>query len=146
MKIAIPLFGSRVSPRFGCEPEILIVDIEEHKEINRRKFSTMELGIPQRISLLSSLCVDTLICGGIDTFCLRSLSAKGFQIIPGVIGEADEALNYFLSGELREGQCLRRGKRFRGGGRPSFSEVVHEVTTERSEHNRKRKNISEKKR
>jgi len=30
MKIAIPLFGSRVSPRFGCEPEILIVDIEEH--------------------------------------------------------------------------------------------------------------------
>ena len=106
MKIAIPLFGSRVSPRFGCESDILIVDIEERKEINRREFSAMGLGIPQRISLLSSLGVDTLICGGIDIFCLRSLSGRGLQIIPGVIGEVDEALKYFLSGELREGQCV----------------------------------------
>jgi predicted Fe-Mo cluster-binding NifX family protein len=135
MKIAIPLFGSRVSPRFGCESEILIVDIEERKEINRRKFAAMGLGIPQRISLLSSLGVDTLICGGIDIFCLRSLSARGFEIIPGVIGEADEALNYFLSGKLREGQCIRGGRRFRGERRQSFSEK-----------NRKRNSISVKKR
>ena len=121
MKIAIPLFGSRVSPRFGCEPEILIVDIEESEEINRQKFSTTGLGIPQRISLLSSLSVDTLICGGIDIFCLRSLSGRGLQIIPGVIGEADEVLKYFLSGKLREGQCVRRGRRFRGGRRSHFN-------------------------
>jgi len=120
MRVAIPLFGSRVSPRFGCEPEILIVDIEERKEINRRTFSTIGLGIPQRISLLSSLGVDTLICGGIDIFCLRSLSVRGFQIIPSVIGEADEALNYFLSGKLREGQCIRGGRRFRSRRRPSL--------------------------
>jgi len=121
MKIAIPLFGSRVSPRFGCEPEILIVDIENHQEINRQKFSTIGLGIPQRIALLSSLAIDILICGGIDIFCLRSLSSRGFQIIPGVIGEADEALNCFLSGKLREGQCVRGGRRFRGGKGPFFS-------------------------
>jgi predicted Fe-Mo cluster-binding NifX family protein len=135
MKIAIPLFGSRVSPRFGCEPEILVVDVEARKEVNRRTFSTMGLGIPQQISLLSSLGVDTLICGGIDIFCLRSLSARGFEIIPGVIGEADEALNYFLSGKLREGQCIRGGRRFRGERRQSFSEK-----------NRKRNSISVKKR
>jgi hypothetical protein len=28
VKIAIPLFGSRVSPRFGCTSEILIVNME----------------------------------------------------------------------------------------------------------------------
>ncbi len=112
MKIAIPLFGSRVSPRFGCEPEMLIIDIEERKEINREKFSTTGLGISQRISLLSSLSVDTLICGGIDIFCLRSLSGRGVQIIPGVIGEADEVLEYFFSGKLRRGQCVRGGKRY----------------------------------
>ncbi|HIE28501.1 TPA: hypothetical protein EYP66_14570 [Candidatus Poribacteria bacterium] len=121
MRIAIPLFGSRVSPRFGCEPEVLIVDVEGRKEINRRKFSTMGLGIPERLSLLSSLAVNTLICGGIDIFCLRSFSSKGFQIIPGVIGEADEALRYFLSGKLRAGQCVRRGRRFQGGRRRPFS-------------------------
>jgi predicted Fe-Mo cluster-binding NifX family protein len=121
MKIAIPLFGSRVSPRFGCEPEILIVDIENHKEINRQKFSTVGLEIPQRIALLSSLSIDTLICGGIDIFCLRSLSSRGFQIIPGVIGEADEALNCFLSGKLREGQSVPGGRRFRCGKGPFFS-------------------------
>jgi predicted Fe-Mo cluster-binding NifX family protein len=120
MKVAIPLFGSRVSPRFGCESEILIVDVEEHQEINRQKLSTVGLGVPQRMSLLSSLSVDTLICGGIDTFCLRSLSAKGFRVIPGVIGEADEALRYFLSGKLRKGQSVRGGRRFRGGRIPAF--------------------------
>jgi predicted Fe-Mo cluster-binding NifX family protein len=114
MTIAIPLFGSRVSPRFGCEPEILIIDVEGRQEISRRTFSTIGLGIPQQISLLSSLGVDTLICGGIDLFCRRLLSARGFQVIPGVIGEADEALNYFLSGKLREEQCVRGGRRFRG--------------------------------
>jgi predicted Fe-Mo cluster-binding NifX family protein len=125
MKVAIPLFGSRVSPRFGCEPEILIVDVENRKEINRRKLSTTGFGIPQRISLLSSLSVNTLICGGIDVFCLRSLSAKGFRIISGVIGEADEVLEYFLSGKLREGQCVRgRGRRFRGGRRLAFSNTT----------------------
>ena len=121
MKIAIPLFGSRVSPRFGFEPEVLIVDVEERKEIDRQKFSTAGLGMPERLSLLSSLAVNTLICGGIDVFCLRSLSGRGFQIIPGVIGEADEVLEYFLSGKLREGQCVSGGKRFRRGRRPSFS-------------------------
>jgi predicted Fe-Mo cluster-binding NifX family protein len=121
MRIAIPLFGSRVSPRFGYEPEVLIVDVEECKEVNRQKFSTMGLGIPQRLSLLSSLAVNTLICGGIDVFCLRSLSGRGFQIIPGVIGEADEALKYFLAGKLREGPCVRQGRRFRGGRKRSFS-------------------------
>jgi predicted Fe-Mo cluster-binding NifX family protein len=121
MRIAIPLFGSRVSPRFGYEPEMLIVDVEGRKEISRRKFSTIGLGIPQRLSLLSSLAINTLICGGIDLFCRRSLSGRGFQIIPGVIGEADEALEYFLAGKLREGQCVRRGRRFRGGRKRSFS-------------------------
>jgi predicted Fe-Mo cluster-binding NifX family protein len=121
MKIAIPLFGSRVSPRFGCEPEVLIVDVEESKEINRQKFSTAGLGLPERLSLLSSLAVNTLICGGIDVLCLRLLSGRGFQIIPGVIGEADEVLEYFLAGKLREGQCVRRGRRFRGGRKRSLS-------------------------
>ena len=121
MKIAIPLFSSRVSPRFGCETEILIVDIANHQEINRQKFSTVGLGIPQRIALLSSLAIDILICGGIDIFCLRSLLGRGLQIIPGVIGEADEALNCFLSGKLREGQSFPGGRRFRGGRGTTFN-------------------------
>ncbi len=120
MKIAIPLFGSRVSPRFGCEPEMLIIEVEEDKDINRQKFPTTGLGIPQRISLLLSLSVDTLICGGIGTFCLRTLSGRGFQIIPGVIGEVDEVLKCFLSGKLREGQCVRERRRCRRGRSQSF--------------------------
>jgi predicted Fe-Mo cluster-binding NifX family protein len=45
MKIAIPLFGSRVSPRFGCESEILIVEIEEGKEINRLSSTLIRNGV-----------------------------------------------------------------------------------------------------
>jgi hypothetical protein len=84
--------------------ERLIVEIEAGQDITWQTFSTIGLGIRQQISLLFSLDVESLICGGIDLCCRRSLSARGLQIIPGVIAKADEALKYFLSDQLREGQ------------------------------------------
>jgi predicted Fe-Mo cluster-binding NifX family protein len=59
MKIAIPLFGSRVSPRFGCESEILIVEIEAGKEINRLSSTLIRNGVEDEYcgkKVLPSLC------------------------------------------------------------------------------------------
>jgi len=120
MVVAISLFGSRVSPRFLFSQEMLIATCEDQKEINRKKMSTVGLNLPQRLALLAKKGVGALICGGIDNFCLQALSVRGFQVIHGVVGEADDALELFLNGKLKAGQFIRcRGKRFRRG-RGSF--------------------------
>jgi predicted Fe-Mo cluster-binding NifX family protein len=116
MVVAIPLFGSRVSPRFLFAQEALIATTEEQKEIERKKISTVGLNLPQRLDLLANFGVNTLICGGIENSCLRTLSARGFQVIHSVVGEADDALQLFLQGKLKAGQFIRgKRKRFRGG-------------------------------
>ena len=115
MKVAIPLFGSRVSPRFGFCQEILIVKIDDGGEIERKNISTEGLGIPQRIEQLKTLGVDTIICGGVNGFYLKQLSAVGFHVIPGVMGEAKEVLDLFQRGHLRPGWYPEgRGRRIRG--------------------------------
>jgi len=119
MVVAIPLFGSRVSPRFLYSQEMLIVTVENQKEIKRKRVSTVGLNMQQRLSLLAYFGVGTLICGGVGNLCLQTLSGRGFQVIHGVAGEADDALELFLNDKLKGGQFIQcRRKRFRGGRSP----------------------------
>jgi predicted Fe-Mo cluster-binding NifX family protein len=70
----------------------------------------------QRLALLVNFEVRTLICGGLCNFCLQTLSGRGFQVIHGVVGEADDALELFLNDKLKGGQFIQcRRKRFRRG-------------------------------
>ena len=116
MKVAIPLFGKWISPRFGFSMEIWILSIEKGKVISQKKISMDGLALPQWFNQLSSLGVDTLICGGIDGFCYQRLVNLGISVIPEISGEASEALNLFLKGKLQPGyrMCKRRGRGFRG--------------------------------
>lgn len=110
MKVAIPLFGSWVSPRFGFAPEMLIVTIEGRGVSSQHKVLTNHLTPMQRINQLSDLGIEVVICGGIDCFCCRQLNNLGISIVSDVAGEADEALDLFLKGILRTGYRAQRRK------------------------------------
>lgn len=113
MKIAIPLFGSRISPRFDVSPEIQIIRVEGGKVVLKENVPVAHLTLTQRLDQLTSIGVNKLICGGIDGFCLNQLGTKGIEVIHNVAGEAGEALNLFFKGALRPGFCCN-GKRGRG--------------------------------
>ncbi|MGQ9508269.1 MAG: NifB/NifX family molybdenum-iron cluster-binding protein [Thermodesulfobacteriota bacterium] len=112
MKIAIPIFGSRVSPRFDVCPEVWIVELRGGNVENEERISMESLNLQQRLNHLSSKGVDKLICGGIDHFCIDRLGERGIEVIHNVAGEAGEVLALFLKGGLRSGfYCQRkRGK------------------------------------
>jgi predicted Fe-Mo cluster-binding NifX family protein len=125
MNVAVPLFGSRISPRFDFCEEILIVTIEEGRIIHRKTLSISSLPPHQRIAELCKLDVKALICGGINhMFCAR-LRSSGISVISDVMGEADEALNRYLAGQLQPWAfCENRRKRVckkRGGHGERFS-------------------------
>lgn len=123
MKIAIPVFSNRVSPRFDVCPEIWIIELRNGEIEFEERLSMGSLTLQQRLDHLTSIGVDKLICGGIDNFCIDHLGARGIEVINNVSGEAKEALDLFLRGILRSGfYCEKKrgkgfhylGKEFRG--------------------------------
>ena len=113
MKVAIPLFKDRISPRFDVCPEIWVVELNEGEVVNQEKWPVESFDLQQRLDQLTSRGVDKIICGGIDSFCIGQLGNRGIDVIHNVAGEAGEALNLFLRGVLRPGFYCN-GKRGRG--------------------------------
>ncbi len=112
MKIAIPLFGTRISPRFDFSPEMRIITVEDGKVVRQENFPVAHLNLTQRLDQLTSSGVNKVICGGIDWFCLNQLGSKGIEVVHNVAGEADVASDLFMKGRLRPGFCCdRRGQR-----------------------------------
>ena len=101
MNIAIPLFGKRVSPRFDFCQEMLILTVEGGTVLNQKTVSISSLTPFQRIAELYHRDVDTVICGGINGFAHRHLTSHGISVIDNVMGEANEALNRYLAGQLK---------------------------------------------
>ncbi len=122
MKIAIPLFGERISPRFDFSPEIMIITVENREVVHHERFPIASLNLPQRLEQLTSRGVNQVICGGIDDFSLNQLGTRGIHVVHDVMGEAGVAFSLFMKGRLRPGHCCdgrgRRGYCFwrRGSG------------------------------
>jgi len=112
MKIAIPLFGNRISPRFDFSPEIWIITVENGEFINQERLPMANLNLRQRLEQITSNGVDKVICGGIDDFSLNQLGCRGIDVVQDVMGEAEAAFELFMKGWLRPGYCCeKRGKR-----------------------------------
>ena len=120
MRIAIPLFDKRISPRFDCAQSFLLAAAENGDIIEREELFTALWTPLKRVNKLSDLGVDMLICGGIDRVSLQRLMSYGVKVHSWVTGRAEDALHSLLRGELEPGIMVgpggrRRGKwRFRG--------------------------------
>ncbi|MFA5074165.1 MAG: NifB/NifX family molybdenum-iron cluster-binding protein [Nitrospirota bacterium] len=111
MRIAIPIFGKRISPRFDFAPNFGLFDIEGKRIAETRTVPCDGWGVTERISTLKSLKVDILICGGVPNYLLCILMSSGMQIIPWVTGNAEEALSLFLQNRLQQGMAVCSGRR-----------------------------------
>jgi predicted Fe-Mo cluster-binding NifX family protein len=115
MKIAIPLFGNRISPRFDFSPEVWIITVENGEVVNQEKIPMTNFNLPQRLDQLTSNRVNQVICGGIDGFSLNQLGSRGISVLHNIAGEAEVVFHLFLKGRLRPGFCCEgRGRRFHG--------------------------------
>jgi len=126
-KIAIPLFNDRVSPRFDCAQSFLLVVTEDRGIVGSYELQTSQLSAMGRVGKLSELCVDILICGGIDETSARSLIHNGIRIYAWVTGLALDAVVSLQNGDLEPGSMVGAGGRPQGrwrlrGKGPHFGE------------------------
>ncbi len=112
MKLAIMLYGTRVSPRFGYSQGVMIVE-DGGREKVRRKTLGIEKYHPEQIpELLWKEGVEIVISGGMNHYFQDLFRSQGIQVIWGIIGEADDALAAFRGGQLTPGMgCCPEGRR-----------------------------------
>ncbi len=115
MKVAIPLYGSRVSPRFEYTRDFLIVELEGKKEIDREALR-MEINHPARMAdRLAKEEVSVILSGGMHPHFQEQFRMRTIGVIWGLIGDADDVLATYLDDQVFSGMgpCPRRGRRRR---------------------------------
>ena len=100
MKIAIPLWNDCVSNVFDFAHRLLLVEIENGKEISRSEVELKAESLPQRAGSLKNLGVDVLICGAISRALACMVAASGTEVLAFVTGRVDDVLEAYLTGQL----------------------------------------------
>jgi predicted Fe-Mo cluster-binding NifX family protein len=98
MKVAIPTFGRRVSPRFDCAPAFLILTVQDGASCNQRELSAAGWAPHERVSRLLALGVQSVVCGGIDRRSAESLESAGVSVHAQMMGEVEEVLAGLTAG------------------------------------------------
>ena len=109
MKIAIPIWDDHVSSAFDFAHKLLLVDIEYGREAGRVEISLLPESIPEKANRLKTLGAEVLICGAISRSLASQVRACGVKVLPYVVGQVDEILKAYLTGELVQPQFALPG-------------------------------------
>ena len=110
----MPIWAGRVSPVFDVAKRLLLVEVE-HSTVGCRMEHDLSAG--SRVSTLTRLGVELLICGAISRRLERSLCGAGIDVVSDTTGPVDEVVNAFLAGTLSDdrfampGCCRKRHRR-----------------------------------
>ena len=119
MKVAIPEWKGRISPVLDAASKILLVEIINHRE-QQRKESTLVPSNPwTRAQAIRQLGTDVLICGAVSRQLEAALRSTGIQVICNICGPVDAVLLAFCEGRLNDNVfmmpgCCGQRRRFRG--------------------------------
>ncbi len=111
MKVAVPLFGSRIAPRYDCASDFLVADVGPGSAGERSQVGLAGLPPVERARRLRELGVEVVICGGIDPVSAHCLAGCGLALYAWVTGEAADALEGLVLGELQPRAMMGAGGR-----------------------------------
>lgn len=77
-----------------------VYDTENDRVICSELVGTMNGSVQDKIDMLGLIDADTVICGNISANTDELLSEEGILCCSGIYGEADDAVEQFLSGQL----------------------------------------------
>lgn len=100
MKIAVTYENGEIFQHFGHTQQFKLYDVEDQKVAGEQVVDTMGSGHGALGGFLKEHGVDALICGGIGGGAQMALAEAGIRLYGGVSGNADEAVQALLSGNL----------------------------------------------
>ena len=109
MKVALPIWNSRVSPVFDTAKRMLIVDFNGDSVVGSEEYQLHDVFPPLRSRELRDIGVDVLICGAISNPLAGMIDDTGIKLLPWVSGEVDEVIDAFRKGELSDSRYFMPG-------------------------------------
>ena len=106
MRVAIPLFGTRVSPRCLYSDKTMLVKITDNRVASRKIVDTTSMTEQERLSQLVDLGIDVFVCGAIEEDFIGKADSYGIRVISNVAGEVEEILSALMGGHLKDGYGL----------------------------------------
>lgn len=100
MKIAVTYENGQIFQHFGHTAQFKIYDVEDGKVVKAEVVDTNGSGHGALAGILSAAEIDVLICGGIGGGAQMALAAAGIKLYGGVSGDADQAVEELLAGNL----------------------------------------------
>ena len=100
MKIAVTYWQGEVFQHFGHTPQFKVYEVQDGRVVSSEVYNTGSSGHGALAGLLGGMGAQVLICGGIGGGAQMALASAGIQIYGGVSGDADEAVEAFLAGQL----------------------------------------------
>lgn len=100
MKIAVPTEGYDIYQHFGKCQTFTIYETADQKILSQKTLDASESGHSALAGLLQENDIDLVICGGIGGGAMQALNAAGIQVLAGIAGDAEGAVEDYLVGEL----------------------------------------------
>ena len=100
MKIAVTYDNGNIFQHFGKTETFKVYEVEDNKVVSSEVIGSNGEGHGALAGLLAGQNVDVLICGGIGGGAQNALAAAGVKFYGGVSGDADAAVEAFLSEAL----------------------------------------------
>ncbi len=100
MRIAVTYENGQIFQHFGHTGQFKIYDVDDGKIVSSKVLDTNGQGHGALAGVLSAIQADVLICGGIGGGAQMALASAGIKLYGGVSGNADEAVNAFIAGNL----------------------------------------------
>jgi len=128
MKIAISTDRGFVSPHFGRCPTFTIIEIENGDVLKLEEITNPGHHPGYLPQFLSEKGVSCIICGGMGQRARPLFAERGIDVVMGISGKVDEAVEKFVKGELVGGESwctpgsgrgygIEKGECDHGGGR-----------------------------
>lgn len=100
MRIAISYQQNRVSPVFDVAEHIMLVDIENGRQVRRNIRPLVQRDSIDRARYVSRFGVQALICGAISWPLENALLSMGMEVIACICGPVEEVIQAFMDKKL----------------------------------------------
>lgn len=100
MRIAVTYENGEIFQHFGHTEQFKLYDVDDNKITVSKVVDTNGNGHGALAGFLQALNADVLICGGIGGGAQIALAEAGIKLYGGVSGNADDAVNALISGNL----------------------------------------------
>ena len=100
MKIAVTYENGNIFQHFGRTESFKVYEVEDGKIVSSEVIGSDGIGHGALAGLLAGHDIQVLICGGLGGGALNALTDAGIEVCAGASGNADEAVEAFLRGDL----------------------------------------------